>query len=233
MDAIREEANSKGGIVINLLGNHEWMNTIGDWRDVHDDDRRKVFSSDGERFETLTTGFIGQFWKENYVTASRLPLHPFLGPPNTPYPSNSSVDDSELSHSALSFVHGGLSPSYSRLTPFPTAINEIAASLLHRLQTRSPLPEPHPSAAYPGLPDDTPAEERELYSGNGPVWYRAWAQGPEEEVCEKVEGVFRKTGTRRMIIGHTRFKRIASRCGGRIIVIDTGEHYHCIDASIF
>lgn len=230
MDTLREEASSKGGVVISLLGNHEWMNLLGDWRDVESVERTELFASDEARFEALTNGSIGQSWKENYMTASRLPFHPSLGLPNTPYPSDSaSVDESALSHAALSFVHGGLSPTYSRLTPFPAAINDVASSLLHRLQTRNPLPKPHPSAKYIGFPENTPAEEIELFSGNGPVWYREWAHGGEYQICKKVGGVLRKTGTRRMIMGHTRFDSIISRCKGKIIIIDTGEQLsYCI-----
>jgi len=55
------------------------------------------------------------------------------------------------------------------------------------------------------------------------LWYRGWAYGKEETVCEQVEQVLAITGTRRMIMGHTaNLKHIVSRCGGEIIIIDTG-----------
>lgn len=108
----------------------------------------------------ISSGRIGRSWVNNYTTASRLPLHPSLGPPNTPYPPDGqfakdgqSVDDTlgPLSHSALSFVHGGLSPSYSNLSPFPTTINDLSTSLLYKLQNRE-QPPPHPPHPYNGLP---------------------------------------------------------------------------------
>lgn len=56
------------------------------------------------------------------------------------------------------------------------------------------------------------------------MWYRGWAQDTEEKVCKDVESVLEKTGTRRMIMGHTPdFENITSRCGGKIVIIDTGE----------
>ena len=113
----------------------------------------------------LSTGRIGRSWARNYTSASRLPLHPSLGPPNTPYPPVSSgvhfqkegevgeytTHEDPMSHAALSFVHGGLSPTYPDLSPFPTRINELSDSLLAKLQHRS-QPPPYPPNPYPGLP---------------------------------------------------------------------------------
>lgn len=115
----------------------------------------------------LTTGRIGRAWANNYTTAARLPLHPSIGPPNTPYPSEGihfqkedddfnifrlhEPSEDPMTHAALSFVHGGLAPLYPELLPFPSRINEVAASLLSKLQNR-PQPPPHPPAPYAGLP---------------------------------------------------------------------------------
>lgn len=49
----------------------------------------------------------------------------------------------------------------------------------------------------------TTQEEMELYDANGPLWYRGWALESEESVCTDVEHVLARTGTRRMIMGHT------------------------------
>lgn len=34
MDKLRDQAEAVGGTVLSHLGNHEWMNVIGDWRYV-------------------------------------------------------------------------------------------------------------------------------------------------------------------------------------------------------
>jgi hypothetical protein len=98
------------------------------------------------RVKMLKTGRIGQSWANHYISASRLPLHPSLGLPNTPYPltprqvllNDGSVGihgvDPQLSHAALAFVHGGLAPGYGCLTPFPSCINRVSKSLLQKLQ---------------------------------------------------------------------------------------------------
>jgi hypothetical protein len=230
MDRLRGEAASTGGVVLTHLGNHEWMNAIGDWRYVYPTEL-KTFGGVSTRQRVISTGFIGRSWANNYTTASRLPLHPSLGPPNTDYSpelrfssdaSDDNYEDDPLSHSAISFVHGGLSPTYPGLTPFPSYINTLSRSLLSKLQQRQ-QPLPHPPHPYPGMPSDTTREEHLMYGSDGPVWYRGWALGAEEKVCQDIEGVLAKTGTRRMIMGHTPdFTGIKSRCGGKIIIIDTG-----------
>jgi hypothetical protein len=132
----------------------------------------KTFGSISVRQGMLSKGVIGRSWANNYTTASRLPLHPSIGPPNTPFPPSYAKhlvyqkEDADLegldasayydannplSHAALSFVHGGLSPTYPDLAPFPTRINEIAERFLRRLQHRV-QPPPHPPYHYPGLP---------------------------------------------------------------------------------
>lgn len=49
----------------------------------------------------------------------------------------------------------------------------------------------------------TTEDEEHMYDANGPVWYRGWALDDEAKVCTDVEKVLAKTGTRRMIMGHT------------------------------
>ncbi|TCD64914.1 hypothetical protein EIP91_003450 [Steccherinum ochraceum] len=219
MDKLRVQAQAVGGTVLSHLGNHEWMNVIGDWRYVHPSEI-KTFGSTAARQTMLSTGRIGKSWAANYTTTSRLPLHASLGPPNTDYDPN---DTSPLSHAAISFVHGGLSPTYSDLTPFPSRINDLGHSLLRKLQFQHPLPPPSPPNPYPGLPRTATQAEHRLYDANGPLWYRGWALEPEESVCSRVDEVLQKTGTRRMIMGHTPdFQKIVSRCDGKIIIIDTG-----------
>lgn len=147
----------------------------------------------------LSQGWVGRAWRQNYTLATRLPLHFSLGEANTDYDPSL---PSDISRSAIAFMHGGLSPTYGDMVPFPSRINNIAHSLLERLQDRV-QPPPHPPNVYPGLPSDTPPDERELYGGNGPLWYRGLALDSEEQVCSVIDGILEKIGCRRIILGHT------------------------------
>jgi len=225
MKDLRSQAQGVGGRMLSHLGNHEWMNAIGDWRYVHQSEI-KTFGGVAARQAMLSTGRIGRAWAANYTTTSRLPLHPSLGAPNDDFPPSPESAAGRLlaplSHAAYSFVHGGLAPGYPQLSPFPSAINDIGHSLLRKLQRRV-QPPPHPPHPYPDLPSGATREERALYESDGPLWYRGWALNSEAEVCREVEPVLEKTGTRRMIMGHTpNFEKIVSRCNGKIIIIDTG-----------
>lgn len=65
MDSLREQAPQKGGTVLTHLGNHEWMNVIGDWRYVP---------------FTLTVFFVTVLSHVYADTSTKLKLPP-LGPP--------------------------------------------------------------------------------------------------------------------------------------------------------
>jgi len=176
----------------------------------------RTFGSAAKRQEVISTGFIGRAWRNNYTVAARVPLHPSLGPVNTDYapPSKAQTKgadgsaatvttDGPLSHAALAVCHGGLAPGYPDLSPFPSRINALGSSLLAKLQDRPKQPPPHPPNPYPGLPlGSTPSEER-MYGADGPLWYRGWAQDPEERVCARVDKVLQLLGARRLIMGHT------------------------------
>lgn len=193
---------------------------------------KKTFEPRESRLQAVTTGWLADAWAENYTTAARLPLHGLLGPPNTDYPAPEGsafarANAGPLSHAAFSFVHGGLAPTFPNLQPFPSAINNLGSSLLHRLRERKPQPQPHPPSSYPGLPAGTTREEARLYGGDGPLWYRGWADEDDRKMCRMVDEVLEKTGTRRMVMGHTpQFDSIAARCDGKVLIIDTGKSYH-------
>jgi hypothetical protein len=64
-----------------------------------------------------------------------------------------------------------------------------------------------------------------LLAGEGPLWFRGYANWPDDAAtAAKVAGFLDKSAVRRIVVGHTPTTdgRIASRFGGRVFVIDTG-----------
>ncbi|KAK2460424.1 hypothetical protein APHAL10511_007589 [Amanita phalloides] len=59
------------------MGNHEFMNLEGSWEFVSPDDI-KSFGGEEERRKAIS-GWIGEIWEKNYITALWLPLHPAIG----------------------------------------------------------------------------------------------------------------------------------------------------------
>jgi hypothetical protein len=257
------------------------VNALGDWRYVTPEDI-KSFGGERQRRAALSTGFIGQTWRHNYSITARVPFtHSFASlpaslahtMPKTPRGSSSQIflgdptppsgiHKDPFSHSAASFVHGGITPEYltSLSTSSPISkINAVGSSILYSL-----LDNPAPLS----LPRGASEEEREFWSERGPMWNREYALDDDEaSVCERAEEACRVLGVRHLVMGHTpHFEGIVSvvflrsrlmegkrkradlaggsaeeaeaaeltscflsqvsRCGGKILLIDTGISPH-------
>ncbi|GAA5981379.1 hypothetical protein JCM5350_004386 [Sporobolomyces pararoseus] len=87
MQSLRSGAEKVGGKVVSLLGNHEIMNALGDWRYVNKDDIKhfeitdsltrefyiRSFGGERNRREAMSSGWIGQEWRSNYSITARVP----------------------------------------------------------------------------------------------------------------------------------------------------------------
>lgn len=177
LDRLQLQAPAQGGQVISLLGNHETMNLLGDWRYVNPEDvedfgsveaRAAAFSADGDLGRSLL------------------------------------ARDAIAEVGGVIFVHGGVSASVARDAGSTAA---IAA------QVRAALSGTGPTT---------------ILGPEGPLWYRGHLQAPEPIACAELEIVLGLLGAQRMVVGHTtqRSGVVASRCGGRLLGIDTGISSH-------
>ncbi len=68
----------------------------------------------------------------------------------------------------------------------------------------------------------------EVLGSEGPLWNRVYLQADEPLACAELGRALQTLGARRMVVGHTtqRDGRIASRCGGQVLGIDTGISRH-------
>ncbi|KAG2186220.1 hypothetical protein INT43_002658, partial [Umbelopsis isabellina] len=69
LQRLRDEAYESGGQVIPLLGNHEVMNLIGDWRYVYPEDVQTFESFDARVKAFEIDGFIGSYLSQLNMTA--------------------------------------------------------------------------------------------------------------------------------------------------------------------
>lgn len=63
-----------------------------------------------------------------------------------------------------------------------------------------------------------------LFGGDGPLWYRGYAQDEESIVCPLLEKALHYLNATRMVVGHTPqlSGRVLKRCSGKVFVIDVG-----------
>ncbi|BGP25899.1 serine/threonine protein phosphatase [Rhodotorula toruloides] len=239
LQSLRPQAERAGGAVASLLGNHEMMNCLGDYRYVTKEDIAS-FGGERNRRDAFLHGWIGQEFRANYSIMARVPYliedyptsldAPVL--PATPsgasdrrfiadptFAAGSSPASDPLRRSAISFVHGGITPEYlaSLSSDSPISdINRIGHSILQSLLSV-------PGGVPLGLPRTASPEQKEFWSERGPMWNRDWALEEEDEICERVEKALEMLNVRRMVMGHTpQFEGILSRCDGKILLIDTG-----------
>jgi len=96
------------------------------------------------------------------------------------------------------FVHAGMTTKYIRSTD-----NQLISKLIDSNHRGNPLME-----------------------GDGPVWYRGYAERRvSKAVCNDLKKVLKHYGAKRMVSGHTPqldTRRMLSSCGGRYIVADLG-----------
>ncbi|GAA5998500.1 uncharacterized protein JCM10292_002740 [Rhodotorula paludigena] len=208
---LRAQAAQAGGAVHSLLGNHEMMNELGDWRYVTKEDIAS-FGGERNRREAFLTGWIGREFRANYSITERVP---FLAEA-----SAAARFDPPLQHTAASFVHGGITPEYlSSLDPTRDPIDEmnrIGRDLLFSLLDV-------PGGVPLSLPRSATPEQRHFWSEEGPMWNREWATSDEDEICDRVQKVCDQLDVRHLVMGHTpQFEGILSRCDGKVLLIDTG-----------
>jgi len=204
-------AQDPPGFVVNLLGNHEVMNALKDWRYVTAPDLATFGGPAARRKAMSADGWIGQEWLTHYNITASLDLLPaeFL-PDGYVIPR-------------ASFVHGGITPEYaaggdrSRRDGAIERINTIGRNFMRRALSNA-NPDGH-------LPPGTTQEEQALYSADGPLWYRGYAtDDSDDEVCARAEQASHALGVDFLVMGHTpNFDGFVVRCPqAKILLIDTG-----------
>jgi hypothetical protein len=220
---LERDAPRAGGRVLPLLGNHELMRLLGDWRYVSAGELRAFRRADSEELRELAyrqaleaakaraTAAKAAFDEAAYRTRflEEIPLG-FLemrqafdvkgdyGPWMRARPAIAMVN-------GIAFLHGGVSDTVAPLGC--DGINRAVAKELASLPTA-------PEAIT------TLLAARET----GPLWYRGLAQEPEGTFEPTLTTILTQLRARAIVVGHTPVLpgRIATRFGGRVVQIDAG-----------
>ena len=197
--ALREESKATGGRVVQLFGNHEIMNLVGDWRYVTPGDIAS-FGGSKKREAAMRTGWLGNEWHKNYQAVARVPLLEGALPRGYEPP-------------AIGLAHGGMSPPFAALGI--DAINRYSHPFVSKFVASL---EP-----WDSVYDNTTAEERAIEGAHGPLWYRGFALDDDEIACANANASANALGVRHLVMGHTpSLSGFFVRCDGQVLIIDTG-----------
>ena len=220
---LERDAQRAGGRVLPLLGNHELMRLLGDWRYVSAGELRAFRNADSSDLRDLVYGNIATAAKDR-AAAEKMPFderafrEQFLkevplgfiemrqafdvkgdyGPWIRARPTMAIVN-------GIAYLHGGISEKVA-----PLGCPGINAAVAKELAS-IPLP-PERVAGLLSAGED------------GPLWYRGLAQEPEEAFAPKLAAILEQTRAKAFVIGHTPTLpgRIVTRFGGRVVQIDGG-----------
>jgi len=219
---LERDAQRAGGRVYALLGNHELMRLIGDWRDVSAGEYKAfvnadsvdlreralaVFGAETERLAKAqgrvhdAAAYREQFMRDIPLGFLEMRL---AFEAKGDYGRWLRLRPAVARVNGIVFLHGGISAEVAAL-----GCDGVNAAVRKDLQS---LPMPLEQAAS-------------LFSSSegGPLWYRGLATQPEEALAPVLETILQRMRARAIVVGHTvSTGRIATRVGARVIQIDTG-----------
>jgi Calcineurin-like phosphoesterase len=226
LDLLRKlegDAQRAGGRVVSLLGNHELMRLVSDWRYVSQGETDAFKTADSadlrERAFTLFSteaekaakavgrpfdpaAYREQFMKE--VPLGSLEMR-FAFDAKGQYGAWVRQRATVARINGILFLHGGISDAVASL-----GCEGINAAVRKDLLS---LPVPLEQVATLFAASET-----------GPLWYRGLANEPEATLAPTLDSILERMRARAIVIGHTTVLpgRITPRLGGRVIEIDTG-----------
>ena len=232
LQKLEKQAARAGGMIHLLIGNHEFMNVIGDLRYVHAGEYEAFITLRSVKLrDAYTKKILREIKTKRTLQKSsslemqmelpkideafkkkldeKIPLgyveHRLAWQPGGTINSWIAEHNSVIKINDMLFLHAGLGPSVVNLSI--QEINErIRAEILGQTKYKGGLGN----------------------SQDGPLWYRGLAMNPEEVETKHLEELLKKHDVKKIIIGHTpSLGVITPRFGSKVLIIDTGisEHY--------
>ena len=222
LQRLERDAARAGGHVYSLLGNHELMRVVGDWRYVSEGEYKafvrgdsedvrtavleRVMTAAAERASAQKQTFDRAAFREQFITDVPLGFIEMrvafeatgaYGQWVRSRPAMVKVND-------IAFLHGGISEAVATLGC--EGLNETIRKDMAALPT-----DPERIMALLGTTE------------TGPLWYRGLASEPEATFEPTLERILKGVGARGFVIGHTPVPgAIVTRFGGRVVQIDSG-----------
>ena len=205
---LERDAASAGGRVHYLIGNHEAMRMIGDYRYIvpgeyaafADGDSRDVRQ---QIIDTLAPDVREQALKDTPLGMVELVRAFAL---KGPYGAYLRTLNAVVKINGVVFLHGGISPAVA-----PLPCEEINATIRRELGVGMEKLRLEPTTSLTTRED-------------GPLWYRGLAQEPEDTFAPEVEKILAAQQARAIAVAHTVSStgRIGVRFGGKVLMLDTG-----------
>ncbi len=175
LQRLQGEAAAAGGRLVPVMGNHEIMNVLGDWRYVSEGDLAAFGGEAPRKAAFALDGPLGRWVLEN---------------------------DAVVQLGDVVFAHGGVSARFA-----PQGAEGLSKAVKRALV----------------------GGDKDVLGDEGPLWYRGYLLAEEPLACAELSQALAALGAKRMVVGHTTQKsgKIAARCGGALLGIDTGisDHY--------
>ena len=220
---LEREAADAGGRVHALLGNHEFMRLVGDWRYVSAGEFKAFQTGDSadlrdrvrdvnveraaarareEKREFNASEYRAQFAKDFPLGYIELQLA--FGKDGD-YGKWVRSRIAAVKINGVLFIHGGVSDRVANL-----GCDGLNAEVQRDLAA-VPVPNEKITSLLSATED-------------GPLWYRGMASEPETEFTPMLTSILQRLGARAVVVGHTPLAdaRITTRFGGRVMLIDTG-----------
>jgi hypothetical protein len=219
---LERDARNAGGQVIPLIGNHEFMRMVGDWRYVSEGEYAGFRNADSTELREFALGQVST----TFATRARAENRPFdaakfredffrdvplgLIEMRQAFAATGEYGKwlrglrSIVKVNGVLFMHGGISDEVA-----PLGCAGINAAVSKEMN------------ALPVAPEDVASllSTRE----SGPLWYRGLAAEPEDTFEPMLTSILSRMGARAIVIGHTPSPgRITTRFGGRVVQIDSG-----------
>jgi hypothetical protein len=239
---LEREARKSGGQVLTLLGNHEVMNLIGDWRDVTPEicaTFAKDAADDGcaaYRQAMSPNGTYGRWLRDKPIAArvgDTLFMHAGVNPARPAPRSIDAVNEQarteirRIDQYRQRLVRSKLADESLTLQQMldvsATELRRASEAIAANKAAGTPLPE-FDVALLKEAQQFMDIATWSVVDPEGPLWFRGYALWQEAETAPQVFALLDALKVSRIVVGHsvTPDRRIATRFDGRVYLIDTG-----------